>query len=78
MVCGSCLGQVPRLLLSALSGSGTGFEAEAVVAGLNDVAVMGQAVEHGRRHLGVAKHASPFAEAQIGGDGDGGLLLQLA
>jgi hypothetical protein len=40
--------------------------------------MMGKAVEHGRRHLGVAKYTSPFAEAQIGGDGDGGLLLWFA
>jgi hypothetical protein len=40
--------------------------------------MMREAVEHGRCHLGIAKHAGPFAEAQIGGDGDGGLLVQLA
>ncbi len=46
------------------------FEAEAVVAGLPDVAMMREAIEHGRRHLGVAEHADQFAEAQIGGDRD--------
>jgi hypothetical protein len=72
------LGQVPGFLLSAFCGGGAGFEAEAVVAGFNDVAVMGETIEHGGCHLGVAEDASPFAEAQIGGDDDGGLLVELA
>ena len=44
------------------------FEAPAIVAGLDDVAVMGQPVEKCRGHLGVAEHAGPFAEREIGGD----------
>ena len=54
------------------------FEAPAVVAGLDDVAVMGQAVEQRGRHLGVAEHAGPFAEGEIGGDDDGGALVEPA
>ncbi len=46
----------------------TGFEAEAVVAGLKDVAAVGQAVEECGRHLGVPKDGGPFAEAQVCGD----------
>lgn len=45
----------------------TGFEAEAVVAGLKDVAAVGQAVEKCGRHLGVPKDGGPFAEAQVCG-----------
>lgn len=39
---------------------------------------MGQAVELGGGHLGVAKDAGPFAEAQVGGDDDAGALVGLA
>ena len=54
------------------------FEAPAVVTGLDDVAVMGQAVEERGRHLGIAEHAGPFAEREIGGDDDGGTLVKAA
>jgi hypothetical protein len=46
------------------------FEAPAIVAGLDDVAVVGQAVEQRGRHFGVAEHAGPFAKREIGGDDD--------
>jgi hypothetical protein len=36
-------------------GSGAVFEAPALVSGLEDLAVMGEAVEECRRHLGVAE-----------------------
>jgi hypothetical protein len=49
------LGQVLGFLLSAFCRSGAGFEPEAVVAGFNDVAVMGETIEHGGCHLGVAE-----------------------
>jgi hypothetical protein len=39
------------------------FEAPAVVAGLDDAAAVGQAVEQRSGHLGVAEHAWPFAES---------------
>src|SRR5215467_15751594 len=48
--------------------SGAVLEAPAVVSGLDDFAVMGQAVEQRGGHLGVAKDARPFAEGQIGRD----------
>ena len=40
------------------------FEAPTVVAGLNDIAVVGDAVEQGRGHLGLAEHCRPFAERE--------------
>jgi hypothetical protein len=54
------------------------FEAPAVVAGLDDIAVVGQAVEQRGCHLGVAEHAGPFAEGEIGGDDDGRALVKPA
>ena len=54
------------------------FESPAVVAGLNDVAVMCQAIEQRSCHLGVAEHAGPFAEGEIGGDDHGGALVKPA
>ena len=54
------------------------LEAPAVIASLDDVAVMGQAIEQRGRHLGVAEHARPFAERKIGGDDDGGALVEPA
>ena len=49
-----------------------------VVAGLDDVAMVCQAVEQRGRHLGVAKHAGPFTEGEIGGDDDGRALVEPA
>ena len=53
-------------------------EPEAVVSGLQDVAMMREAVEQRRGHLGVAEHGGPLAEGEVGGDDDGGPLVQLA
>src|SRR5215470_12596027 len=58
--------------------SGAVLEAPAVVSGLDDFAVMGQAVEQRGGHLGVAKDARPFAEGQIGRDDDRGALVEPA
>src|SRR6201987_2430665 len=58
--------------------SGAVLEAPAVVAGLDDVAVMGEAIEQRGRHLWVAEDAWPFAEGEIGGDDDRGALLETA
>jgi hypothetical protein len=46
------------------------LEAPAVIAGFDDVAMMGQAIEQCGCHLGVAEHARPFTEGQVGGDDD--------
>jgi hypothetical protein len=51
---------------------------EAVVAGLEDMAAMGQTIEERGGHLGVAEDRGPFAEAKIGGDGDAGALVEPA
>ena len=50
--------------------SGAVLEAPAIVAGLDDVAVMGEAVEERGRDLWVAEDAWPFAEGEVGGDDD--------
>jgi hypothetical protein len=42
---------------------GAGFEAEAVVSGLKDVAAVGQTIEERGRHLGVAEDRGPFGAA---------------
>jgi hypothetical protein len=54
------------------------FESPAVVSGLDDVTVMGQPVEQCGGHLGVAEHAGPFSECEIGGDNDGSALVEPA
>jgi hypothetical protein len=54
------------------------FESPAVIAGLDDVAVMGQPVEQRGGHLGVAEHTGPFAKGEIGCDDDGGALVESA
>ena len=54
------------------------LEAPAIVAGLDDVAVVGQPIEHGGRHFGVAEHLRPIGEGQIGGDQERRVLIELA
>ena len=46
------------------------LEAPAFVSSLDDVAVMGEAIEQRCRHLGIDEDARPFAESQIGRDHD--------
>ena len=48
--------------LSRRGGSGAVLEAPAFVAGFNDVAVMGEAIEQRRRHFGVVEDIGSFAE----------------
>ena len=54
------------------------FESPAVFAGFDDVAVVSLAVEQRGCHLGIAEHAGPFTEREIGGDDDGGALVKPA
>jgi hypothetical protein len=54
------------------------FESPTVVAGLDNVAMVSQAVEQRNCHLGVAEHARPLAEREIGGDDDGRPLIEPA
>jgi hypothetical protein len=44
------------------------FEAPAGVAGLDDVAVVRQSIEHGGGHFDVAEHLGPIGEGKVGGD----------
>ena len=41
------------------------LEAPAVIACLDDVAVVGQPIKQSGGHLGIAEHAGPFAESQV-------------
>ena len=52
-------------------------KAVGLVAGFNDVAVMGQSIQQRRGHFGVAKHARPLGERQIRGDQNAGVLVEL-
>src|SRR5277367_1088631 len=64
------MGTIPIVTLRypvVRSGSGAVLEAPAVVAGLDDVAMMGQAIEQSRGHLRIAEHARPLTKSEIGG-----------
>ena len=63
---------------AACGGSGAVFEAPALVASLDDIAMMGETVEQCGRHLRIAKDAWPFTECKIGGDDDRGSLVEAA
>ena len=63
MVWSSCRGQVFSFLLSSFCCGGAHLEAEAVIAGFDNMAMMRQAIERRGRHFCVAEHAGPFAEA---------------
>jgi hypothetical protein len=79
MVSGSGVRQVSRLLLGRFCGFRRAvFEAEAVVACLEDVAAVSETVEQRRRHLWIAEHGRLFAEAQVRRDDDAGPLVELA
>src|SRR5262249_39614233 len=39
---------------------------------------MGETIEERSRHLGIAEHARPLAEGEVGGDDDRGLLVEPA
>ena len=39
---------------------------------------MGKAIEESCRHLGIPKDASPFTEAEVGGDDNAGALIEFA
>src|SRR5271166_1925137 len=58
--------------------SGAVLEAPALVPGLDDVTVMGEAIEERRGHLWVSEHARPFTEGEIGRDEDRGALVEPA
>ena len=58
--------------------SGAVLEAPAFVAGLDDLAMMGEAIEQRRGHLGIAEDGGPFAEGEVGGDDNRGALVEPA
>src|ERR1700728_2430346 len=79
MVSGSGVRQVPCFLLGGFGGLRRAvFEAKAVVSGFKNVAAVGEPIEQRGRHLGIAEHGGPLAEAEIGGDDDAGALVELA
>jgi hypothetical protein len=47
-----------------------------LVVGFDELAVMGQAVEERRGHLGVAEDGRPFAEGEVGCDDDRGAFVE--
>lgn len=64
--------------MRSVGGVVAGFEAPAFVAGLDDVAVVGKAVEERGGHLGIPEDARPFAEREVRGDDDRGALIEAA
>ena len=58
--------------------SGAILKAPAVVAGLDDVAMMGETIEQSRRHLRITEHARPFAKSEICGDDHRGPFVKAA
>jgi hypothetical protein len=58
--------------------SGAVLEAPALVACLDDIAVMSETVELWGGHLWIAEDARPFAEDEIGGDDHQGVLVEAA
>ena len=56
----------------------TVFETIAVIAGFDDVAMVGQAVEQRGGHLGVVEDPGPFTEGEIGGEDHAGALVEFA
>ena len=58
--------------------SGAVLEVPTFITGLDDIAVMGQAVEQRGGHLGVTEDARPFAEGEVGRDDDRVALVEPA
>jgi hypothetical protein len=54
------------------------LEAPTLVASLDDIAMVSEAIEHGGCHLGVAEHLRPIGESQIGGDQQRRVLVEFA
>ena len=57
---------------------GAAFEAPAVIAGIDYVAVVGEAIEQCGRHFGITEDARPFPEGQVGRDDNRGALVEPA
>ena len=52
-------------------------ESPGLIAGLDDMTMMGQTVEQGGGHLGIAKDVTSLGEGQIGRDAHAGALVEL-
>ena len=67
---------VPGLNRIGTGRSDAVLEAPTLVAGLNDVAVVGEAVKQRRGHFGIAKDARPFAKREVRRHDHRGLLVE--
>jgi hypothetical protein len=54
------------------------LEAPALIAGLNDVAVVGEPVKQRGRHLGITEHCRPVCKGEVGRHGDRGPFIKPA
>src|SRR5262249_45969404 len=54
------------------------LEAPALVASLDDVAVMRETIEQSRRHFRIAEHGEPFTEGEVRRDDDRCALVEPA
>ena len=52
------------------------LETIGVIPRFEDVAVVGDAVQQGRGHLGISEYLHPLGEVEIGGDDQGRLFIQ--
>ena len=67
-----------RDVLRAGLSSAAWLEPPACIAGLDDIAMARQPVQHGGRHLGIAEHLRPIREGEIGGDQQRCVFVELA
>jgi len=58
--------------------SGAVLEVPGLGAGLDDPAVMGEAIKQGGGHSCVTEDGGPFAEDEVGGDDDDGISARHA
>ena len=61
---------------ASLGGLAAVSEAVGLVARLDDVAVVREPIQERGGHLRIAEHAGPFAEHEVGGDDDAGVLVE--
>ena len=55
---------------------GPAFEAPTVISGFDDVAVVSEAIEQRRCHLGIRKDVRPFTKSEVGRNDDRGSLVE--
>lgn len=49
----------------------------ALAASLDDIEIMGETVEQGCRHRGIAEYRSPCQSTMVGGDDQAGAFIEL-